>query len=38
MHADNKRKDVLVLGESPTQGLNNTSITTETKYPISFTR
>ena len=34
---DNKRKDILVLGESPMQGLDNTTITAEAKYSINFT-
>ena len=32
-----KKKDILVLGEGPTQGLDNTTITPEVKYPINFT-
>ena len=34
VHVDNKGKDVLILGEGPTQGLNDTTLTTEAKYPI----
>ena len=37
VHIDNKNKDILVLGEGLTQGLNNTTLTAETKYPIYFT-
>ena len=37
MHIDNKNKIILVLCEGPTQGLDNTTITAETKYPINFT-
>ena len=37
MHIDNKNKIILVLSEGPTQGLDNTTITAETKYPINFT-
>ena len=36
VHVDNKIKDILVLGEGPTQGFNNTTITAEVKYPVSF--
>ena len=36
MHVDNKSKKVLVLGESPTQGLVDTTTTTA-KCPINFT-
>ena len=38
MHIYNKEKDVLILGEEPTQGLDNTTLTTEAKCPISFTQ
>ena len=34
VHVDNKGKDILILGEGPTQGLNDTTLTTEAKYPI----
>ena len=37
VHADNKKKNIIVLGEGPTQGLCNTAITAEAKYSISFT-
>ena len=29
VHADNKKKDVLILLEGSTQGLNDTTVTTE---------
>ena len=32
------KKGILVLGESPTQGLEDTPITAEAKYPINFKR
>ena len=35
---DNKRKDILILGKGPTQGLNNITLTAENRYLISFTR
>ena len=38
MHVGNKRKDILVLDESPTQGSDDTTITAEDKYPINLTR
>ena len=38
MHADNKKKDILILGEDPTQGLDDTTIRAEVKYPINFTQ
>ena len=36
VHVDNKKKDILILGESPTQGLDNTTLTSEKKYSINF--
>ena len=35
-HIDNKKKDILVLGKGPTQGLEHTLIT-EKMYSINFT-
>ena len=32
------KKDILILVEVPTQGLDDTTITAEAKYPINFTR
>ena len=32
------KKYILVLGVGPTQGLDNTTIKSEAKYPINFTR
>ena len=37
MHVDDKKRDILVLGKGPTQGLDNTAITAEAKYSINFT-
>ena len=37
VHDDNKNKDILILGEELTQGLDFTTVTAEAKYPISFT-
>ena len=37
VHVD-KKKDTLVLSEGATQGLDDTAITAEDKYPINFTR
>ena len=36
MHVDNKNKDILILGEGSTQGLDDTKLTAG-KYPIKFT-
>ena len=38
VHVDNKNKDILIFGEGPTQGLDNTTLTAEAKYPINFTK
>ena len=37
VHDDNKNKNILILGEELTQGLDFTTVTAEAKYPISFT-
>ena len=36
MYIDNKNRNILVLGQEPTQDLNNTTITTDAKYPFNF--
>ena len=36
MHVDNKKKDILVLGRGPMQGLEST-LTAEKMYSINFT-
>ena len=38
VHINNKGKDILILSKGPTQGLNNTTLTAETLYPVNFTR
>ena len=38
LHVGNKTKDILVLGEGATIGLDDTTITAEAKYSINFTR
>ena len=35
-HTDNKKKDILILGKGPTQGLEHT-LTAEKMYSINFT-
>ena len=32
-----KKKDILILGKSPTDGLDDATITAETEYSINFT-
>ena len=38
VHIDNKGKDILILGERPTQGLDDNTLKAEVKYPINFTQ
>ena len=38
VHIDNKDKDILILGEEPTQGLDDTTLTSDARYPIKFTQ
>ena len=33
---DNKGKFILILGEGPTQGLDDNTLTAEAKYPTNF--
>ena len=37
-HTDSKGKDILILSKGPTQGLDDTTLTAEAKYPINFTQ
>ena len=38
VHIDDKNKDILIIGERPTQGLDGTILRAEAKYPIHFTQ
>ena len=38
VHIDNKNKDILILGEGLTQGLNDTTSTALWKYLVNFIR
>ena len=38
VHVYNKKKDILILVERPTQRLDDTTLTTKAKYPINFTQ
>ena len=38
VHIHNKKKDVLILGKGPTQGLYDTMLTAEAQYSINFSR
>ena len=37
VYIDNKKKDILILGEGPTQGSDGTTFTVKKKYLINFT-
>ena len=38
VHIENKSKDILILGEGPTQRLDDIALTAEAIYPINFTQ
>ena len=38
VHVDNKKKNILILDEGPTQRLDNTTLTAEAKYSFNFTQ
>ena len=38
VHVNSKGKDILTLVEGPTQGLDDTTLTVEAKYPVNFTQ
>ena len=38
MHADNRKKYILILAKGPTQGLNDTILITEAEYSINFSQ
>ena len=38
VHIDNEGKDILIIGEGPTQRLNDITLTAEASYPIDFTQ
>ena len=35
VHIDNKKRDILILGKAPTQGLDDTTLSAETQYSIN---
>ena len=37
VNIENKRKNILILGEGPTQGLDDSTLTAEAIYSINFT-
>ena len=38
MHIDNNKKDILILGKGPTQGLDDTTLTAGAQDSINFLR
>ena len=38
MHIDNKKKKILILGESPTQRLDDATLTADTMNRVNFTQ
>ena len=38
VYIDKKNKDILILGEGPTQGLDDTTLTADAKHFINFTQ
>ena len=38
VYIDNRNKDILILSEGPTQGLDDTTLTAEANYPVKFTQ
>ena len=38
VHANNKNKDILILGKEQIQGLDNTKLTAEVEHSINFSR
>ena len=36
VHVDNKGKDILILGEGLTQGLDDTTLTVEANIPLNL--
>ena len=38
VHANNKNKDILILGKGQTQELDNTTLTAKAEYSVNFSR
>ena len=38
VHINNNGKDILIITEGPIQGLDDTTLTAEAKYPINITQ
>ena len=37
VHIDNKKKDIFILGKGLTDGLDDTTVTSEKEYSLNFT-
>ena len=37
-HIDNKKKNIFIIGEGVTKGLDGTTLIAEAKYPINFSQ
>ena len=38
VHYDSKKKDILILGKGPMQGVDDTTLTAGAKYSVNFSR
>ena len=38
VHIDDKKRDILILGKDPTQGIDDTTLTAEAQYSVNFSR
>ena len=38
VHIDDKKRDILILGKDPTQGVDDTTLTAEAQYSVNFSR
>ena len=38
VHVDDNKKDILILGQGPAEGLDDTTLTAEKDYSINFTK
>ena len=38
VHADNRKENILILGNDPRQGLGGTKLTAEAEYSINFSQ
>lgn len=38
VHIDSKKKDILILGKDPTNGLDDNALDAEKEYSLNFTK